>query len=77
MHELGLTREIVDVVLRHAGPARVRRVRVEVGRDAAVVAASLRFCFDVCTRETAAEGAELVIDEAEGRGLVIVDMEIV
>lgn len=77
MHELGLTREIVDVVLRHAGASRVRRVRVEVGREAAVVAASLRFCFDVCTRDTSAEGAELVIDETVGRALVIVDMEIV
>jgi len=77
MHELGLTREIVDVVLRHAGPARVRRVRLAVGREAAVVAESLRFCFDVCTRDTVAEGAELVVEEAPGRGLVVVDMEVV
>jgi hydrogenase nickel incorporation protein HypA/HybF len=42
---------------------RVARVNLKVGRLAAVVPESLRFCFGVATRETPLEGAELAIEE--------------
>ena len=43
--------------------ARIERVNLTVGKLAAVVPESLRFCFDVATRETPLEGAELRIEE--------------
>jgi hydrogenase nickel incorporation protein HypA/HybF len=67
VHELGLTMEIVDAVVERAAGRTVRRVRVRVGRLAAVMPESLRFCFDLCTRDTPAEGAELAIDFVDGR----------
>lgn len=67
MHELGLTLEIVEVVVERAAGQRVRRVRLAVGALAAVVPDALRFCFDLCAKDTAAEGAELVIEEVPGR----------
>ena len=37
MHEMGITRNIVAIVSEHAGPRKVRRVRLEVGMLSAVV----------------------------------------
>lgn len=63
MHEMGITLAMVDVALERSSGRKVRRLRIAVGALTAVVPDSLRFCFDVCTRETDLEGAELEIDE--------------
>ena len=68
MHELGLMDEIVASVARAVDGARVTRVRLEVGRLAAVVPDALRFCFEVCARGTLLEGASLEIAEVSGEG---------
>jgi hydrogenase nickel incorporation protein HypA/HybF len=67
MHELGITREIVDIVARHADGGRVKRVVVEIGRLTAVLPDAVRFCFDLCSEGTVAEGATLEIVETPGR----------
>lgn len=67
MHELGIAMEVVDTVTRRASPARVRRVVLEVGALTAVLPDSLRFCFDLATAGTTAEGATLEIVERPGR----------
>ncbi len=67
MHELGIARNVVAIVGEQAGDARVLRVRLRVGRLAAVMPDALRFCFDVCTRGTALEGATLEIEEVPGQ----------
>lgn len=66
MHELSLATAVVGLCTERAGGARIVRVRVEVGRLAAVLPEALRFCFDVCARGTVAEGAELEILELPG-----------
>ena len=66
MHELALTMEIVDVAVARADGRRVRRVRIAVGKLAAVVPDAMRFCFDVCAKDTVIEGAELEIEETPG-----------
>src|SRR6185369_25362 len=68
MHELGITRNIVSIVSERAGAARVRRVALEIGRLSAVMPEAIRFCFDVCSKGTPLEGAELEIREIPGRG---------
>ena len=68
MHELGITRNIVAIVSERAGAARVKRVSLEIGRLSAVMPEAIRFCFDVCSKGTALEGAELEIREIPGRG---------
>lgn len=67
MHELGITQEIVDIVSQHAGGSRVKRVVVEIGRLTAVLPDAVRFCFDLCSEGTVAEGATLQIVETPGR----------
>ena len=43
--------------------SRVERVNIKIGKLSAVVTDSLRFCFEVVTRDTALEGAELAVEE--------------
>lgn len=68
MHELGITEEIVAIAADRAGPGRVRRVVVEIGRLTAVLPDAVRFCFDACAEGTPVEGATLEIVETPGRG---------
>jgi hydrogenase nickel incorporation protein HypA/HybF len=68
MHELGVTMEIVDAAALRAAGRAVRKVRVEVGRLAAIMPDALRFCFEVCAKDTVVEGAELILEWVPGRG---------
>ncbi len=67
MHELGIADGIVRICAERAGDARVIRVRVEIGQLAAVLPDAVRFCFDVCARDTVVEGAALEIIETPAR----------
>jgi hydrogenase nickel incorporation protein HypA/HybF len=67
MHEMGIAAEIVRIVTESI-PAeltgsKVARVNLRVGKLAAVVPQSLKFCFEIVAQETAAEGARLEIEE--------------
>ncbi|MEP7271708.1 MAG: hydrogenase maturation nickel metallochaperone HypA, partial [Acidobacteriota bacterium] len=57
MHELGITRSIVGICVEHSAGARVKRVTVEIGKLSAIMPDAVRFCFDVCAKGTAVEGA--------------------
>jgi hydrogenase nickel incorporation protein HypA/HybF len=65
MHEMGIAQEIVGIVQAsipaHLHGTRVERVRLRIGTLSAVVADSLRFCFEALTRDTPLAGAELAI----------------
>lgn len=68
MHELALMESVVVAIGEVVGEeVAVTTVRLEVGRLSAVVPEALRFCFDVCTRGTALEGARLEIIDVPGR----------
>jgi len=67
MHEMGIAMEIVDIA-KASIPAdmqgsKVRKVNLQVGKLSAIVADSLRFCFDMVVKDTPLEGAELAIEE--------------
>lgn len=68
MHELSIMTNVVSIVSEQARNQQVVRVRIEIGRLAAVIPESLRFCFDVCTKDTNLEGATLEIVEIAPRG---------
>ena len=63
MHELSIAGAIVDIATRHAGERRVALVEVKVGQLRQVVPGALEFAFALVAEGTAAEGAELRIDE--------------
>jgi hydrogenase nickel incorporation protein HypA/HybF len=66
MHEMGIALEIIDIVQASIPTdmvdARVKRVNLKVGKLSAVVADSLRFCFEVSVKGTALQDAELLIE---------------
>ncbi len=66
MHELSITQSVVDTIADRLGDARVRRVRLEIGKLSGVVPDALRFCFELVTAGTTLEGAVLEIDEPDG-----------
>ncbi len=68
MHELGITRNIVAIVAEHAGDSRVKRVGLEIGKLSAIMPDAIRFCFDICSKDTVLEGAFLDIREIAGVG---------
>jgi hydrogenase nickel incorporation protein HypA/HybF len=66
MDQLAITQAVVAAAVDKAGSARVRTVRLRIGRDADVVPDAVRFCFDAAAAGTPAAGARLVIDESRG-----------
>ena len=68
MHELSVAQSIVQIALRNAGGRPVTRVELRVGHLRQVVSSSLYFAFEAVTAGTAAEGAELVVEQVPVAG---------
>ncbi|OBF97169.1 hydrogenase nickel incorporation protein HypA [Mycobacterium sp. 852002-51152_SCH6134967] len=66
MHEMAITQSVVDAVCEHAAGRRVHCVKLEVGALCAVVPDSMRFCFELATAGTVADGARLDLDVQPG-----------
>ena len=62
MHELSITRSVVDICEQNAGGRRVLAVTLELGELSGIVPDAVEFCFEACTRGTLLEGARLIID---------------
>jgi hydrogenase nickel incorporation protein HypA/HybF len=67
MHELSIANAIVKACVERASGGRIPCIRVEVGRLAAMLPDSLRFCFEFRPKDTLAGGATLEILETPGR----------
>ena len=67
MHEMGIALQIIEIATASLpadlGAAQVTRVNLKIGKLAAVVPESLRFCFDVAVKDTPLAGANLTIEE--------------
>lgn len=71
MHEMSLALNIVELAeaeSRNAGGGRIRQLEVEVGELAGVMAEALEFCFQAASKDTLADGAELVLVTVAGAG---------
>jgi len=66
MHEMSLVASLMELieetVARH-GVRKVERVFLQAGRMASVEPMTLRSCFEALSEGTAAQGADLVIEE--------------
>ncbi len=67
MHEMGIALNIVAIAAASLPAERkglqVEKVNLKIGKLAAVVPASLRFCFEVVAKDTPFAGARLGIEE--------------
>lgn len=80
MHEMSIAEGIVQVLEEEAGRQnyqQVKKVWLEIGPLSAIEPESLRFCFDVVTRDTLADGAELIIINTEGEAFCLQCLETV
>jgi hydrogenase nickel incorporation protein HypA/HybF len=71
LHEVGITRSIVEIAeqtARAQGASRVLSVTVEIGELSGVVAEAVEFCFEACSRGTFLDGARLIIERVPGLG---------
>lgn len=68
MHELGITSNIVAIVTEHAGEQQVKCVVLDIGKLSAIMPDAIRFCFDICSKDTLLEDAKLEINEIPGLG---------
>ena len=71
MHEMALTESVIGIIedeARQRNFIRVRAVVLEIGALACAEPHSLRFCFDVVSRGSRAEGARLDIVLVPGAG---------
>ena len=69
MHEMGIALQVIEIASASIPDdlknARVARVNLTVGKLSAVVVDSIRFCFEVASRETPLAGAELAVEEID------------
>jgi hydrogenase nickel incorporation protein HypA/HybF len=67
MHEMGIALQIIEIAAASIPPeltsARVERVNLKIGKLSAVVPDSLRFCFEIASKDTSLAGADLAIEE--------------
>jgi hydrogenase nickel incorporation protein HypA/HybF len=73
MHEMGIAMQIAEIASAAVPPEMqglgVKQVNLRVGKLAAVVPDSLRFCFEIITRDTVLAGAGLQIEEIPVKAL--------
>ena len=67
MHELSIASAIVDTAVAHAAERRVSVVSVRIGHLRQAIPRSLHFYFEICARETVADGARLELEVVPGR----------
>jgi hydrogenase nickel incorporation protein HypA/HybF len=80
MHELAVVEDmlaVVDAGCERSHGRRVLRVVLVIGKDSGVLPDAVRFCFEVATEGTVAEGATLDIVEPAGTDLLVKEIEVV
>ncbi len=67
MHEMGIAMQIAEIatasIPSEIKNARIERINLKIGKLSAVVPHSLRFCFEIATKDTPLSGAYLNIEE--------------
>ncbi len=71
MHEVSIAESLIRILeeeMRPFGDAKLEGIKVRVGELSGVIADALYFAFEVCSRGTVADGAQLEIEEIPAKG---------
>ncbi|WP_129677606.1 hydrogenase maturation nickel metallochaperone HypA [Candidatus Chloroploca sp. Khr17] len=71
MHELAITEGLLKVAVGAADGRRIRSISLVIGALSSVVDDSVQFYFDILSRESAAEGAQLVFRRIPADGICL------
>lgn len=66
MHEVSIILNVLEIAEDHCrkdGFSKIDRIQLRIGRASGVLPDALQFAFEVSKRDTAAEGAALIIEE--------------
>jgi len=55
--------KIIKDALPVGPPVKIKKIRLKVGRLTAVVPESFKFCMEIITKDSPAEGAEVIIED--------------
>ncbi len=78
MHELSITEELLQIIHRRAaeeGMKKILRIDLKIGKYSGVFADALLFAFDVLSKDTISEGANVSIEESVGSELQVISFE--
>jgi len=67
LHELAITQNIVDIVLKEAPDRKVKNITIVIGELAGIIEDSVRFCFDLVAADTSVKGAALTFQRVPAR----------
>lgn len=71
MHELSIARSLLDIIIQEVNKnsiSRVTWVKLKVGKFTSIEPSCLSFCFELLSKDTPAEGADLRIESVSIRG---------
>jgi hydrogenase nickel incorporation protein HypA/HybF len=74
MHELAITESILEIASRHgkqAGASRVTKIDIVVGRLSSIVDDSVQFYWDIISKDSLCQGAELHFERVPARLLCL------
>jgi len=66
MHELSVTQNILDIVIKNAGARNIKQINLVIGQFSSIVDDSVQFYWDIISKDTVAQGSMLHFERIPG-----------
>jgi hydrogenase nickel incorporation protein HypA/HybF len=78
MHELSIAEELLQIITEKAsqvGIGKIERINLKIGEFSGILPDALVFAFEMLSRDTIAQSAEIEIEQAGGNELQVLSFE--